>query len=266
MFPTRTIALILLFALFVPLVSASELSAYKVLNTKTHQLHSEVLSENIAIFVGLPFNYDPLKSYPIVVVLDADVMFGLVTQYSQLTAFEPSSVSYITIGVGYGGFNKWLKGRNRDYHPAKENQSNKGAKSYLSFLEKELLPLVENKYKVDESRKILYGHSSAGLFSVYTALNKPALFSSIIASSPSLEWQERYFVENMKAVDPKRLPKLYISVSNLEEKTLNSIQAFKKKQQFEQNRFKYELFENQSHMGVIPSAYAAGINWILRHE
>ncbi len=229
-------------------------------------MHSTVIAQDFEIFIGLPFGYDPTKSYPLVVVLDADVMFGLITHYAQLIAFEPTETPCITVGVGYGGFNQWLQGRNRVYHPAKDGQANAGAEGYLSFLETELLLFVFEHYSVNQSQKILYGHSSGGLFAVYAALTNPALFSSIIATSPSLEWQDEEFSKHIQLAEKETLPNLYISASKLETRTMASINKLIENQPFETGRFEYQIFDSQTHMGVIPEAYEQAIKWVFESK
>jgi enterochelin esterase-like enzyme len=58
-----------------------------------------------------------------------------------------------------------------------------GADKFLDFITLELIPTVEKGYEV--KTRILFGHSFAGAFTIYSLLNKPADFDCYIASSPT---------------------------------------------------------------------------------
>jgi hypothetical protein len=54
---------------------------------------------------------------------------------------------------------------------------------FLDFIDKELIPTIENDYKV--KKRILFGHSFAGGFVINSMIQSPGLFDQYIASSPS---------------------------------------------------------------------------------
>lgn len=58
---------------------------------------------------------------------------------------------------------------------------------FLSFLEKELMPVIRKKYRTN-GQTILYERSLSGSFALYTLLAKPALFNGYIAASK--QWYE----------------------------------------------------------------------------
>jgi predicted alpha/beta superfamily hydrolase len=62
-----------------------------------------------------------------------------------------------------------------------------GSTNYIAFLEKELQPYIETKYKASTNRTII-GESMAGLLITEIALNHPTLFNTYIIVSPSLWW------------------------------------------------------------------------------
>lgn len=59
---------------------------------------------------------------------------------------------------------------------------------YLSFMEKELIPVIGKRYRTN-GQKILYGKSMSGSFPLYAFLSKPALFNGYIAASKG--WYEK---------------------------------------------------------------------------
>lgn len=63
-----------------------------------------------------------------------------------------------------------------------------GANALLDFLQCEVLPLLSSTNSALNGQIALFGHSYAGLFSLYSWLQAPALFSRVYAASPSLWW------------------------------------------------------------------------------
>ena len=50
---------------------------YKISNTETKTFQSELLGEKLELIISYPFGYSKSdKKYPVLFVLDADVMFG----------------------------------------------------------------------------------------------------------------------------------------------------------------------------------------------
>jgi predicted alpha/beta superfamily hydrolase len=58
-----------------------------------------------------------------------------------------------------------------------------GADHFLGFITSELIPTVEKRYNV--KRRILFGHSFAGSFTLYALISQPSAFNGYIASSPT---------------------------------------------------------------------------------
>jgi hypothetical protein len=58
---------------------------------------------------------------------------------------------------------------------------------FISFLEKELQPYIQNKYKTNKIKTII-GQSLGGLLATEILLKKPFLFDNYIIVSPSLWW------------------------------------------------------------------------------
>ncbi|HWN81592.1 MAG TPA: alpha/beta hydrolase-fold protein, partial [Candidatus Udaeobacter sp.] len=69
-----------------------------------------------------------------------------------------------------------------------------GADKFLQFIETELIPLVESKYRVQPYR-VLAGHSFGGLFAMHVFTSKPDLFNAYVAISPTLPWDKELVVK-----------------------------------------------------------------------
>ena len=141
------------------------------------------------IYVRLPQDYAASGSrrYPVVYLLDGDSLFPwLAAQHLFLTIDEKLPEAVI-VGISYGSFAKPTNRRHIDFMPpgpgVKPDESK--AEAFHGFLERELLPLVESRYRVDPKRRVLVGQSRAGAMILYSAFTRPDLFWARIASNPS---------------------------------------------------------------------------------
>ena len=95
-----------------------------------------------------------------------------------------------------------------------------GATETLEFIESRLIPMVKDKYNLDNDIKfILGGYSLAGLFSLWSAY-KSNTFLGIAAASPSVwfsGWEE--FMNNNTPLSST----IYLSLGDTEEKTRNKV-------------------------------------------
>lgn len=242
-------------------VNASE--PHSLSNTHVHAFASQVRDAQLQIVVSLPFGYDAANgTYPLIVALDGDVMFGLTSEIPRLMSFEGSMPNVIVASILYGDFQSWIKGRNRDFH-----SHNDGSKAFLETLRTEILPFLASNYRIDENSKTLYGHSSAGLFSLYAGINNPKLFQHILASSPSLEEEPALSETLLEQVDKSQvnLPKIFISLGGAEEKSAKTVLPFVKSLQSynSANTIKFQHYEDTPHMAVIGGAYADGMRWLF---
>ena len=71
------------------------------------------------------------------------------------------------------------------------------SEKFIAFLEKELQPFIEKKYKTTASKTII-GQSLGGLLAAEILYKKPTLFSQYIIISPSLWWDN----ESLLKLDP----------------------------------------------------------------
>lgn len=157
------------------------------------QIQSSILSEKRILNIYLPEGYSKTDTtkYPVVYLLDgsADEDFIHVSGLFQFNNFSWINRVPKSIIVGIANVD-----RKRDFTYPTTIESDKKkyptaghSDKFTSFLEKELLPFIEKKYKTNFSR-MLIGQSLAGLFATEILLKKPTLFSKYIIISPSLWW------------------------------------------------------------------------------
>jgi len=134
-----------------------------VIDTLT--IDSKILSESRTILIFKPTGLINTDSIPIIYMLD-----GEFSRYR----FEKIANGYSNQIIGVGIINT---DRRRDLLPI--NQADK----FNSFIETELIPFVDSKYV--SHKRVLFGHSFGGAFTIYSMINKPGLFEKYIASSPT---------------------------------------------------------------------------------
>ncbi|MCC2595447.1 hypothetical protein LKR43_03745 [Pusillimonas sp. MFBS29] len=83
-----------------------------------------------------------------------------------------------------------------------------GADSLMDFLELQVLPLLDQTAKTGPVT--LFGHSYAGLFSLYCWIKRPAMFNRFYSASPSLWW----YWPQMLALLQERHPGDLLEVGN----------------------------------------------------
>lgn len=148
-------------------------------------LRSRSNGHDYHIYVRLPEGYEAERSrrYPIVYLLDGDSLFPVVGANHIFLTIDDKIPEAIVVGIAYGSFAKPINRRHIDFMPPGPEES--GTAAFHRFLESELLPSVESRYRADPSRRILFGQSRAGAMILYSAFTRPDLFWARIASNPS---------------------------------------------------------------------------------
>ena len=139
-------------------------------------IRSEILHENRKILVHLPEGYDTSKQiYTVLYRLDGspNSLFGTVAVANRMTDIQKIII------VAIENVN-----RDRDMMPVRSNyySGTIGGEKFLGFIERELIPAIESKYRTNHKR-ILCGQSLSGLFTLYALLTKPKLFDGYIGCS-----------------------------------------------------------------------------------
>jgi len=153
-------------------------------------IKSNVLGEDRTILVRTPPGYETngLK-YPVLYLTDGDAHIGHTASTIEFLARNGRMSEMIVVGITNTD-------RTRDLTPTKASGPNAaqfptagGADNFLKFIETEVIPEIEKRYRVQPYR-ILAGHSLGGLFAVHTLITRPELFNSYVAVSPSLQWND----------------------------------------------------------------------------
>lgn len=237
-----------------------------ILNFSVHaqrqdfELFSKELNESQSIWVQLPENFDSATSYGVLYVLDADGHFQYMTSYVNYLSkpFAKIIPEMIVVGVR----SKSPAYRFKNFTPTGTDKPGEGnADHFLAFLQDELIPHINGKYKTTETR-VLAGHSLAGLLALYSTVKTPELFTHVIAASPSLPYADGKLLslyEQKKNTSPKL--RLFFSVAENDLANYNT-HTEKFKQYLETTGWKswsYEFIANTDHYSTCPAAFYKGL-------
>lgn len=159
---------------------------------------SQAVGRRFHIYVRLPDAYekDAGQQYPVVYVLDGDSLFPILAANHLFLNYDEGVPEAIVVGIAYGSFDPSINKRGFDFSaPAPDAGPDQGgAPAFHQFLEGELIPEIETRYRTNPSRRILFGQSRGGYMVLYSAFTNPELFWGRIASNPSFDpGRERFF-------------------------------------------------------------------------
>jgi len=166
---------------------------------RVDSLYSKVLKQSRTIQLVFPQGYDPKvkENYELLFCLDGiSNAIKMETAFLQSEGFIPQNI--ILVGIPAVSING-ISMRERDFTPTKTGPYTGGATQFLQFLKDELLPYLKQKFSVKPKGHLLYGASMAGLFTVYTFLKEPTLFTSYLAIDPSLWWDGFYMKKELES-------------------------------------------------------------------
>lgn len=157
------------------------------------EIQSKELGENRILNIYLPEGYNPddAVKYPVIYLLDgsANEDFIHIAGLVQFNSFEWINQVPKSIVVGIATVD-----RKRDFTFPTTLEKDKTrfpttghSDKFIAFIEKELQPFIEKKYKTTDSKTII-GQSLGGLFGAEILLKKPSLFNKYVIVSPSVWW------------------------------------------------------------------------------
>ncbi|MCX8995975.1 alpha/beta hydrolase-fold protein [Rhizobiaceae bacterium BDR2-2] len=196
----------------------------------THSLSRRTIAaDGVAhrLFLAVPRSSPPAGGFPILYLLDGNAAFDLMDA-GQLAAAS----GLILAGIGHDTDLRFdPPARSRDYTPARHagdpypdpNRPDRligGAGAFLQRLTGPIRESVEAGLPVDPARRMLFGHSLAGMFALYTLLKRPGAFRHIAAASPSIWWGDEIMLElEAKTGDPGEPHDVLITLGDSERRS-----------------------------------------------
>jgi predicted alpha/beta superfamily hydrolase len=166
------------------------------------EMYSDVLAEKRILNIYLPDDYskNDTLAYPVIYLLDgsADEDFIHIVGLVQFNNFPWINRVPKSIVVGIANVD-----RRRDFthttavvEDQKRSPTAGHSDKFINFIEKELQPYIEKKYRTNNSKTII-GQSLGGLLATEILLTKPRLFNKYIIVSPSLWWNNGYLLRQV---------------------------------------------------------------------
>ncbi len=240
-------------------------------NTDVKKLifHSEILTQDRIVTIAVPRSFpDASLRYPLLIVLDGEDFFypiaSMVDYYTRIGRCPELLVA------GINASDRW-----QDYTPTNATipdgtpvPTSGKAGVFLEYIHGELIPFLESIYPLTPFR-IIYGHSIAGLFVVNSMMTDESPFSTFIATSPSLWWDNELMQQKVvrfgeTAHGNSRY--LYLTMGNEGDTMLNPLLRFK--QAVENARYKtiemnFEHFVNIDHQTMPVKVFANALDYIF---
>ncbi len=203
-----------IFSFFQELAAQSNIHITEFIDT----LYSEFIEENREFWVKFPENYNPNSNakYPVIYMVDG---FSLKNNLESI--YDNYWGHYLPNMILIGISNK--RNRTRDLTTSKiktrrgseMNQDTGGADNFTQFIEKELIPYIDNKYPTSPYRTLI-GHSYGGLFTLNMLINHKHVFANYIAIDPSIEWDNQKLLKEAKeklSTESYEGKSLYVSIA-----------------------------------------------------
>jgi len=287
------------------LQAAARIHTSDVLNVS-----SENTGQDYQVSVSLPASYfhKPETTFPSIYVVDGNLHYEIVTGISRLMQLNGTLPEVVIISIGYpfegfygDEYKQFFVRRSKDltavvdedYHKFLQKVINieeleietGGAEYFLKFIAEELIPIVEERYRIDPNDRTLLGHSTGGHFALYTLLQHPQMFQKYAVGSPSLGFgKDKLFeMENEYAKQFNQLPvKLFLGIGEEEEHsifspsgylgTIVSVSAFYRFAALLGDRgytgleFSKKVFEGHGHTDVMGPFVTSGLKYLFSNE
>jgi predicted alpha/beta superfamily hydrolase len=239
---------------------------------------------------------EPKKPLPVVYVTDASYGFGMVQQVISLMQVARELPRMVVVGIGYPAtmdakdirllrFRDFCPTAAREFLDAMRAQlppgevpeatDAGGAAAFLSFINDELKPLIEARYRIDTADQTHAGMSLGGLFALYGLFAAPRSFQRVVALSPSIWWDNRDILatETAFAKEAKDLPvNLYLSIGALEEaahpvskmvSNLYEFEAALRGRKYPSLRLAMDVFPAETHNSVYAGSLTRGLRTVF---
>lgn len=247
----------------------------------------------------------PPSDCPIVFVLDPIMTFGTAVDVVSFASAQHLLEPAVVVGVGYeGSFLEMMSARTPDLTPpGGENLpeamraliGNEAglADKFISFLVEELAPEIRRRVQqASAKRRILFGHSLGGLFTVHALFTRPDAFETYCASSPSLWWNEFAVLGLRQAFEEKLAqlavkPNLFLAAGAREQdlqteakhgmsvEQINAIitssrmvdaciELAQSLESAKLGRLAYKIFDEEDHASVVPAALSRALYFALK--
>lgn len=243
-------------ALILPNESWGSEEAYRIPPTDQHHISSKFVDQTYQIEVSMPISQEGGKErFPVLYVTDGNIWADSLSVMANLMQAGGALERFILVRIGYPSDSLFAGGRlrTRDLVPPQgriyfdegraalraksdgktapskslfesgvipytKGESATSAKEFVQFIQKELIPYIDERYPTRADDNNYFGHSAGGSFGLYVLFSQPELFKRYILGSPAIGFNGRFFgleqAEQYVASGKDLQAKVYLAYGN----------------------------------------------------
>lgn len=180
----------------------------------------------------------PRRGFPVLWVLDGAGYFGLAVDMMRTRALIGLELAAaVVVGVTYptDDLAVAMHRRYEDFtatptgiEPWAGGAPTGGVEGFLDMIEHEALERVAQRCAIDRARLALFGHSLGGHAALYALFTRPTLFSSVVAVSPSIWWNDGELLGRVPSfaqalAEGRAAPRVFIAVGAREQSPIGPL-------------------------------------------
>ena len=248
-------------------------------NTDVQEITSQFNNQKYQIKISYPKSYftNKEKKYPVLYVIDAETNFGGISYIVQRLIKDKLIPEILVVGIAYDtNYKNFYRLRSRDLTPVEDKELKMGnhtvdptggAPKFSDFLELELFPFIEEKYRIKKEDRAIYGHSYGGLYGSYALLERSQLFNRYLLLGPSLWFKDKILVNQIlnKNISLDKKSKLYMASGELDLRINDYQEEFVellRKKNITNLHIKSEVVENETHRTIFGVGFTNGLRFI----
>lgn len=229
--------------------------------TKYEFIDSDRLGQR-ELKIQLPRNYNENleQFYPLIVTLDGDYLFEVVSGNVDYMSYWDDMPDAIVVGVNQESTKEDdLYISDEDYFPIR------GGAKFYEFLGAELVPYLIEKYRVGIF-KIVVGHGESANFINFFAFKKDPLFQAYISISPSFS---PFMKDNLFQLISSNKASIFYYLSTSGEdfkdnrKNILNLNTRLQDIKLETTTYKFDDFKNDSHYSLVANSIPSALNHIF---
>ena len=240
-----------LFFLTINLLSSQNLDSLYV-SRVNDTIISKYLNEKRAIEIQLPRSYEIAsdKNYPLMIVLDGDYMFNIVSGSVDYLSYWGDIPENLVVGINQ----KDTRFQDSSVFDNITHTPISSTASFYDFIVNELIPYFSKNYRVS-SFKVIVGQERTANFANFFLLKNDPQIRRVISISPKIsENMNRYLNENLSKTNSKIVYTLSSSKRDFESifKNVSELTASLDSIENKNLRFESLIFDKENHY-VLPS-------------
>ena len=240
-----------LFFLTINLLSSQNLDSLYV-SRVNDTIISKYLNEKRAIEIQLPRSYEIEfdKNYPLMIVLDGDYMFNIVSGSVDYLSYWGDIPENLVVGINQRDtrFQDSSVFDNITHTPISSTAS------FYDFIVNELIPYFSKNYRIS-SFKVIVGQERTANFANFFLLKNDPKITGVISISPKISQNmNRYLKENLSKTNSKIVYTLSSSKRDFESIFKNASELTASLDSIENKNLRFEslIFDKENHY-ILPS-------------